>query len=131
MLPVSEGGPRSIDGVSEYMGLHWDDPHTLRMAIRPELLNGGGILSGVATYAMVDYGMGAALWVETTAEESIATVNIAINYIQTALEGELACRSVVDRRNRRLGVMRSEVSHEDGRLIATAVGSYTIFPRKP
>ncbi len=112
------------------MGLRWEDPHTVRMTIRPELMNGGGILSGVATYAMVDYGMGAALWVETTAEESIATVNIAINYIQTALEGELVCRSVVDRRNRRLGVMRSEVSHDDGRLIATAVGSYTIFPRK-
>jgi uncharacterized protein (TIGR00369 family) len=127
---VREGGPRSIDGVSDFMGLRWDDPRTVRMTIRPDLLNGGGILSGVSTYAMVDYGMGAALWAETTAEESIATVNIAINYVQTALEGELVCRTSVDRRNRRLGVMRSEVVHEDGRLIATAVGSYTIFPRK-
>jgi hypothetical protein len=24
--------------------------------------------------------------------------------------------------------MRSEVSHEDGRLLVTAIGSYTIFP---
>jgi len=44
--------------------------------------------------------------------------------------GVLIPHTVLDRRNRRLGVMRSEVVHEDGRLIATAVGSYTIFPRK-
>jgi len=25
-------------------------------------------------------------------------------------------------------VMRSEVRHEDGRLLVTAIGSYTIFP---
>jgi hypothetical protein len=26
--------------------------------------------------------------------------------------------------------MRSEIVHTDGRLVATAVGSYTIFPRR-
>jgi hypothetical protein len=26
--------------------------------------------------------------------------------------------------------MRSEVHHEDGRLLVTAIGSYTIFPRR-
>jgi hypothetical protein len=26
--------------------------------------------------------------------------------------------------------MRSEVHHEDGRLMVTAIGSYAIFPRK-
>jgi len=40
------------------------------------------------------------------------------------------CKTVLDRRNRRVAVMRSEVHHEDGRLLATAVGSYSIFPRK-
>jgi hypothetical protein len=27
-------------------------------------------------------------------------------------------------------VLRSEVVHEDGKLLATAIGSYTIFPQK-
>ena len=47
-----------------------------RLQIRPELINAGGLLSGVATYALVDYCMGSTLWVETTREESIATINI-------------------------------------------------------
>ncbi len=119
-----------IDDVSEFMGLHWDDARTARMAIRPELINAGGMLSGVATYALVDYTMGSALWRETSDEEGIATLNIAINYVQTAVEGELTCHTQVDRRNRTSAVLRSEVRHADGRLIATAVGSYVIFPRR-
>jgi 1,4-dihydroxy-2-naphthoyl-CoA hydrolase len=118
----------AIDGVTEFMGMRWEDPQTVRLRIRPELINAGGLLSGVATYALVDYCMGSTLWVETTREEQIATINIAVNYIQTAVDGEIVCRSTLDRRNRRIAVMRSEVTHEDGRLLVTAIGSYSIFP---
>ena len=128
---ASEGGPRTLDGVSAFMGLRWDDPQTIRMTIRRELINGGGLLSGVATYAMVDYCMGSTLWAQTTPEEHIATINIAINYVQTAIEGEVVCRTTLDRRNRRTAVMHSEVHHEDGRLLVTAIGSYSIFPARP
>jgi acyl-coenzyme A thioesterase PaaI-like protein len=120
----------AIDGVSGFMGIRWEDPQTVRLQIRPELINAGGLLSGVATYAMVDYCMGSTLWAHTTDEERIATISISINYIQTATEGELVCRSVLDRRNRSNAVMRSEVCHEDGRLLVTAIGSYAIFPRR-
>ena len=119
-----------IDPVSRFMGIRWDDTHTTRMEIREELMNAGGFLAGVSTYAMIDYTMGSALWRETTDEEAIATLNIAINYVQTALEGELVCTAQVDRRNRGSAVLRSEIKHTDGRLIATAVGSYVIFKRR-
>jgi uncharacterized protein (TIGR00369 family) len=119
-----------IDGVSRFMGLRWDDAQTTRMEIRPDLMNAGGFLAGVSTYAMIDYTMGSALWRETADDEAIATLNIAINYVQTALEGELVCTAQIDRRNRASAVLRSEVKHTDGRLIATAVGSYVIFARR-
>jgi acyl-coenzyme A thioesterase PaaI-like protein len=124
------GGPGSLDGVTSFMGLRWQDPQTVRLEIRPELINSGGLLSGVATYAMVDYCMGSTLWAQTSEHERIATISIAINYIQTATEGEIVCRTTLDRRNRTTAVMRSEVCHEDGRLLVTAIGSYTIFPRR-
>ena len=123
-------GPGALDGVSSFFGIRWQDPQTVLLCIRPELINAGGLLSGVVTYAMVDYCMGSTLWAHTTAEERIATINISINYIQTATEGELVCSTVLDRRNRSNAVMRSEVHHEDGRLLVTAIGSYTIFPRR-
>jgi uncharacterized protein (TIGR00369 family) len=124
--------PEGIDDVSRFFGIRWEDESTARIAIRPDLINAGGMLSGVATYALVDYTMGSVLWAQTSDEEAIATVNIAINYVQTATDGEIVCTSQVDRRNRTSAVLRSEVRHEDGRLVATAVGSYAIFaPRAP
>ena len=118
----------AIDGVSGFMGIRWKDPQTVCLQIRPELINAGGMLSGVVTYALVDYCMGSTLWAQTTEEERIATISISINYVQTAVEGEIVCRTTLDRRNRGAAVMRSEVRHEDGRLLVTAIGSYTIFP---
>jgi uncharacterized protein (TIGR00369 family) len=132
----SGGSPRrsrggrlgSLDGVSGFIGMRWESPDVVRLQIRPELINGGGLLSGVVSFALVDYCMGSTLWAQTTAQERIATISISINYIQTAVEGEIVCRTTLDRRNRSTAVMRSEVRHEDGRLLATAIGSYTIFP---
>jgi acyl-coenzyme A thioesterase PaaI-like protein len=122
--------PRSMDGITSFIGMRWEDPQTVRLQIRPELINRGGLLSGVVTYALVDYCMGSTLWAQTTKEERIATISISINYIQTATEGEIVCRSVLDRRNRSIGIMKSEVHHVDGRLLVTAVGSYSIFPAR-
>jgi uncharacterized protein (TIGR00369 family) len=128
---TAAGGPGPIDGVTSFMGMRWEDPQTVRLTIRPELINAGGMLSGVVTYALIDYCMGSTLWVQTARHERIATIGISVNYIQTATEGDIVCRSVLDRRNRTTAVLRSEVRHEDGRLLVTAIGSYTIFQRRP
>ena len=93
------------------------------------MINAGGLLSGVATYALVDYCMGSTLWKQTGEDEAIATISISINYVQTATEGDVVCTTELDRRNRSNAVLSSEVRHEDGRLIATAIGSYSIFQR--
>jgi uncharacterized protein (TIGR00369 family) len=129
--PMRPPGPeRPLDGLTQFIGMRWDDPQTVRLTIRPELINRGGLLSGVVSFALIDYCMGSTLWVQTSEQERIATISISINYIQTATEGEIVCRSELDRRNRTIGVMKSEVRHEDGRLLATAIGSYSIFPPK-
>ena len=111
------------------MGLRWESANQIRLTIRPDLINPAGLLAGPIAYTMVDYSMGSALWLEREKGERIATISVSINYIQTAREGDVICESTVDRRHDRVAVMRSEVRHEDGRLLATAIGSYAIFPR--
>jgi 1,4-dihydroxy-2-naphthoyl-CoA hydrolase len=118
-----------IDGVSDFFGIRWVHANEVHLTIRPDLINAGGLLSGVATYALVDYCMGSTLWKQTADEEAIATISISINYVQTATEGEVMCTTDLDRRNRSNAVLSSEVRHVDGRLIATAIGSYSIFKR--
>lgn len=120
----------SNDAVGEFMGFEFEAQDTVRLTIRPELLNLGGMLSGAVTYAMVDYCMGATLWPHTARDEGIATISISINYLETATEGEILCRCGLDRRNRATAALRGEVRHEDGRLLCTAVGSYAIFARR-
>jgi uncharacterized protein (TIGR00369 family) len=110
--------------------MRWEHANQIRLTIRPELINAAGMLSGPVAYALVDYCMGSTLWKQTTPDERIATIGISINYVQTATEGDVICTTELDRRNRTVGVMRSEVRHEDGRLLATAVGSFSIVPRR-
>jgi uncharacterized protein (TIGR00369 family) len=123
--------PLADNAFGRYLGLRWDDPATVRLTIRPDLVNDGGMLLGPVGFALVDYVMGSTLWVNTTADENIATLNISINYIQSADAGEVVCRARLDRRNRRNAVLSAETHHEDGRLLATAIGSFSIFaPRR-
>jgi uncharacterized protein (TIGR00369 family) len=126
-MPRPRGG---IDPISEHFGFRWEAPNRIRLTIRPDLINAGGLLSGVVAYALVDYCMGSTLWIERNEGERIATIGISINYVQTATEGDIVCTSELDRRNDRVGVLRSEVRHTDGRLLATAVGSFSIFPKE-
>ena len=123
---MAAGDP--IDDLTRWLGLRWESAERVRLTIRPELINPAGLLAGPVAYALVDYSMGSALWQQRSKGERIATINIAINYVQTAREGDVVCESVVDRRNDRVAVLRSEVKDENGRLLATAIGSFSIFP---
>ncbi len=127
---MTRSEPKAIDDLSGWLGLRWETAQRMRLAIRPELINPAGLLAGPVAYAMVDYSMGSTLWRELTGEERIATIGISINYVQTAREGEVICETRLDRRNDRVAIMQSEVRHEDGRLLATAIGSFAIFPRE-
>ena len=102
----------------------------MRLTIRDELINPAGLLSGPVAYAMVDYCMGSTLWKQTADEEGIATIGISINYVQSATGGDVLCTTKLERRNRTTAVLASEVRHEDGRLLAHAIGSFAIFKRR-
>src|SRR6476661_10727894 len=111
-----------IDGLSSWLGLRWDAPERVRLTVRPELINPAGLLAGPVAYAMVDYSMGSTLWRDRAEGEAVATIGISINYVQTARSGDVICTSRLDRRNDRVAILQSEVRHEDGRLLATAIG---------
>ncbi len=126
-VPEQPRPSASGDPFAAYLGLAWDDECTVRLTIRPNLLNSVGLLLGPASFALLDYSMASALFAQTTAEERIATISISINYVQSADHGDVICCSRLDRRNRRLGILSSEVRHQDGRLLATAIGSFAIY----
>jgi uncharacterized protein (TIGR00369 family) len=119
---------RGIDDLTGWLGLRWEAADRVRLTVRPQHINPAGLLSGPVTYAMVDYCMGSTLWMQRNRGERIATISITINYVQTAREGDVICTTVLDRRNDRVALLRSEVRREDDAMVASAVGSFSIFP---
>lgn len=120
--------PWFLDGVSDFLGFRYEARGRVRLTIRDDLLNPAGLLSGVVAFGLVDYAMGSALWAQTTDDEAIATINVALNYVATAREGDIVCTAEVDRRTRTNAVLSARVVTGDDRLVATAIGSYAIFP---
>jgi acyl-coenzyme A thioesterase PaaI-like protein len=126
LIEVGEGlGGKAF---ADFIGLRRDGPGVTRVTVRPNLLNGVGLLLGPVGFALVDYSMASALWEHRNPGEVIATINVSLNFIQSAADGEIICRSTLDRRNRYAAALSSHVHHEDGRLLITAVGSFAIRP---
>ena len=117
-----------MDGLTSWLGLQRESHDRVRLTIRPELINPAGLLSGPVAYAMIDYCMGSTLWKQLEPSERIATIGISINYVRTAREGDVICVATLDRRNDRVGVLSATVATAEERLIASAVGSFSIFP---
>jgi uncharacterized protein (TIGR00369 family) len=117
------------DGTSRFIDFRYEAAGRVRLEIREEHLNPVGLLAGTVVFGLVDYAMAAALWPTTAEDENIATVNVALNFVGTARDGAVVCTAEVDRRTRTNAVLRAQVvSEEDERLVATAIGSFAIFP---
>jgi uncharacterized protein (TIGR00369 family) len=127
--PLRPLGPAEGDPFSRFLGLRWDDdPGTVRLEIRPELLNSVGILLGPVSFAVMDYGMTSCLWQHVADDELIATINISINYVRGVDRGTVTCRAELQRRNRRNGILAAEIRDEDEDLLSAAIGTFAIFP---
>ncbi|MGI8462230.1 MAG: PaaI family thioesterase [Solirubrobacterales bacterium] len=99
--------PRGIDGLTRFLGMRWDSAEQVRLTVCDELINPAGLLSGPVAYALVDYSMGSALWVQKNPGERIATINISINYLRTARRrGDLHEQARPPKRPRRRALER-------------------------
>jgi uncharacterized protein (TIGR00369 family) len=121
-------GPRDGDEFAEHLGLRWGEPGELRLTIRAGLVNNVGLLLGPVGFALVDYGMSAIVWDTLADDESTATISVAINFLGSASDGDVVCRSRIDRRGRQVAHTSAEVAHEDGRVLVTAIAGFAIRP---
>lgn len=118
------------DDVMGLLGIRHTGWGITELELRPALMNLGGLISGPVVFALVDYAMGTALWRHVKDGEMIATTNISINYLRSAREGKITAKATMDRRNSRNASLRAEVRDGEDELLATAVGSFAIFPRR-
>ena len=98
------------------------------LSVTDELKNPHDVLHGAAAYAMADTGMGATLYPTLDDGKQCATIEIKISYLKPVSSGTLVCETEVVRRGRTVAFLESEV-RADGRTVAKATGSYSIFER--
>lgn len=119
------------DALVEALGIVFDLPEPglalARLELGPQHRNPYGAVSGVVLYALVDYGMGAALEPALEGGETSATVNIAIQYLAPVRGSRVEAEARLVRRGRRLAHLQAEV-RSAGEVVALAVGAFAILP---
>jgi uncharacterized protein (TIGR00369 family) len=124
-------GPSESEPFAEFLGLRLTGPGEVRLDVRPDLVNSVGMLLGPVGFALVDYAMGDVVWRGLQDGLAALTINIAINYLEGAGDGDVVCTARLDRRGRRVAATSAALRHADGRLLATAVGTFAITAGAP
>ncbi|MCB1001426.1 MAG: PaaI family thioesterase [Acidimicrobiales bacterium] len=92
-------------------------------------LNPHGAVHGAVVYALVDTAMGAATMSVLDESSWCATIEIQQRYLAPVFSGPLVADVSVVKAGRRIVHLDARVVDGDGRLVATAAGSYAVIPR--
>ena len=118
MLGIRPG--QSADGVG-----------TAFMPIAERHLQGAGAVQGGILVALADYAFFRACRSVLKAGEHAVTIELKVNFVAPAREGELTARSRIISRGGRIIVGDMEIIGAEGQLIATGIGTYmTVYDRR-
>lgn len=104
----------------------WEDDRVIiRMALQPHHLNRQGALQGGVVCALLDASCGYAGIDPNNLERSNSvTISLAINFIGSVKAGDVLAIGTVTGRGRKIYFSQAEVRSADGRVLATAQGSF-------
>ena len=97
----------------------------LRLKMREELRQPQGVLHGGATASVIDTATAFAVITVLAEEEKATTVDLTVHYLRPVTKGSITCTAKVVRGGRRLLTVSADVVNDEGRLIATALSTYT------
>ena len=90
-----------------------------------------GAVQGGILVALADYAFFRACRSVLKEGEHAVTIELKLNFIAPAREGDLTARSVIKSRGGRIIVADMEIMGPDGNLIATGLGTYmTVYDRR-
>lgn len=109
-----------------------DGNATLRMAVRPDMLNGVGWLQGGIFTALADESIALALYSQLASHEGIATISETTSFIKGVQDGCLIAEGKVVRKGRRVAFAEGSVRADDGKktLLSTTSAAFAITSQK-
>jgi 5-carboxymethyl-2-hydroxymuconate isomerase len=99
--------------------------------LAPHHTNNRGVAHGGVVSSLLDSAMGAAVISAIPKEWWCATTGLSIQFVAGAHEGTLTATGRVVRRGRSIAFVQGEAHDAKGRLVATAQGTWHLWPHKP
>ncbi len=101
------------------------------LEVDERFFNAGGVVHGGVFASIADAAVAAALATLVDHEsESIATIEMKINYLAPARGGRLVAEGMIIQRGRSVAVGECKVSDVDGRMMAKAMATFLIRKRQ-
>ena len=111
-------------------GASADGVGTAFMTVADRHRQGAGVVQGGLLVALADYAFFRACRSVLEEGEHAVTIELKLNFVAPARDGELTARSSIKSRGGRIIVGDMEITGEDGQLIATGLGTYmTVYDR--
>ncbi|MEX2299472.1 MAG: PaaI family thioesterase [Bryobacterales bacterium] len=106
-----------------------DDGVTIECAVRPDLMNGMGVLHGGVTATVADAAMGIGLSHVLGKDRAITTVEMKINYMHPVVSGKVVARSYVLRIGTTLSTGRVDLFDGEGTPVGVALLTYMLLSK--
>lgn len=106
------------------VNLHLDEA-AIKMEMRNDLRQPSGVLHGGVTATLIDTAMAFAVRTRLPIDEATATIDLTIHYLRPHTTGPFICTAKVLRAGKRIFTVSADVINEAGKLIATAISTYT------
>jgi len=103
------------------------DGVTIEINVRPDMMNGAGVLHGGVTATMADAAAGIATNREMGGARNITTVEMKINYFRPVVKGRVRARSYLIRIGSTLVISRVDLTDSDKKLIGTELVTYILL----
>ena len=136
MTQVEQPAAAGQDGpFAELLGIRpgesADGVGTAFMTVEDKHRQGAGAVQGGILVTLADYAFFRACRSLLKEGEHAVTIELKLNFIAPARDGELTARSSIKSRGGRIIVGDMEIFGEDGQLIATGIGTYmTVYDRR-
>jgi len=99
----------------------------LKMKVKDDLFNLGGVIHGGAIASIADSAVGIALAATNTKNPNkLATIELKINYFMPVIEGEIIAEANIVFKGNQIAVGDVEVKDQEDRLIAKGIATYIV-----
>jgi len=97
----------------------------MSLAMQEKLRQPYGLLHGGATASLIDTATAFAVITAIGTDEKATTIDLTVQYLRPHTDGKVTCTAKVVRAGKRLLFLSAEVVNEQGKLVATALSTYT------